>query len=259
MGKKHTEGMQASLEELLKICEEFSTSEIPMVDNGDFEFVANLFFEMHTEYLRAATDLLHTRRFVPARILGRVMFEGMVLLLWINADRKDRAMKWRAWAAVTDWRLLREKEAAGATIDSAQRQRVLDRAEGVRHLFGRPNPKNDDPFKYNWIPSLPDMIDALPSNALQLKGLYQPIYKLDSQLVHWTVAGIGSLLESENSRLFLRLDRSSEQVRAMNAVFHAAWHVIFNCGRWFGKGLDERLTTIADIYVANGRELMKVD
>ena len=254
----YLEEMQRAFNRLIDIYEEYSTPEIPEVDNGDFEFVANVFFETQAEHLRAAKCLLESKRFISMKILGRVMFEGMVHLLWIDADRKDRAMKWRAWAAVTDWRLLGEKDAAGVPVDDEQRQRVLDRAEEARHLFSRKKPKDGDPFVFSWMPKVRQMLKELPPNAMKLNELYNPIYQTDSQLIHWTVAGLGPLLDRIDDRLKFVVSRQSDQVNAMNAVFHAAWHVIYNCGRWFGKELDEQLEAISKDYATNGKSLLEV-
>jgi hypothetical protein len=245
--------MEKAFDRLVEIYEEVSSDQIPVVDDGDFEFVAKLFLETQAEHLRAAKFLLKARRYASARILGRVMFEGMIFLLWINADRRDRAMKWRAWSAVTDWRLLREQDAARVMVDDEYRKRVLDRAEQVRPVFARKTPRKGDPFKLTWTPTLPQMLESLPHNALSLKELYYPIYQLDSQLIHWTAAGLGSLLDRDGDELKFVTDRQSDQVAAMNTAFHAAWHVIYNWGHWSGMELDGRLETIAKDYVKNYR------
>ena len=249
--------MQQAFNRLIDIYEEHSTTEIPEVDNGNFEFVANVFFETQAEHLRASKCLLESKRFISIKILGRVMFEGMVHLLWINADRKDRAMKWRAWSAVTDWRLLSEKDAANIPVDDNQRQRVLERVEDVRHLFSRKIPKDGDPFVFSWMPKIKQMLKELPPNAMKLNELYNPIYKVDSQLIHWTVAGLGPLLDRIDDRLEFQVSRESDQINAMNAVFHAAWHVIYNCSRWFGEELDEKLEAISKDYATNCKCLLE--
>ena len=248
----HVEGMRGSVRKLMEAYEICSTEGFPIEGDGDFEFVANLFFEMQAEHLRAATTLLRTKNFLSLKVLGRTMFEGMVLLLWINGKRDERAMKWRAWSSVTNWRLLREKDAAGVSVEASERKRVEERITQFGHLFLRSKPKNDDPYVYSWTRSVKQM--AAESSILET--LYYPVYQLDSGWVHWDVGAIGQLLTNEGGRLERKLDRQSDEVSAMNVVFHSAWHLLYNCARWFGHPIKDQLSDIADAYARHGQALM---
>ncbi len=246
------ECLRGAIGELVDMFNEVSGGEIPGHKEGNFEFVANLFFETQAEYLRAAHTLLKSKNFIPGKIIGRTMFEGMALLLWIAKDREDRAMKWRAWSTITDWRLLQQRDKIGASTDSDTRERVLDRVEEFGPLFLSKKPKGDDPYRKDWTPSVRGMVESTP-----LEDLYYAVYHLESQWVHWTAAGLGQALSVEGDTVRYAYDRPSHEIEAMNIVFHSAWHVIYNFCGWFGAGLENKLDELAERYTASGEKLIK--
>jgi Family of unknown function (DUF5677) len=220
--------LRTLLVELVSFVEAATPETVDAINGTDFEFVTDLFLITQMEHLRAARSLLNARHFVAANIVGRAMFEGLVLLMWMNEDREQRSIKWRAWACVVDWRTLQHQDREASPVDDEQRKRVMEGIRRYGHMFLHRKPKDHDPYVGKWIPSIADM-----ATSIGLYSLYDSVYRSDSQWVHWTAGGVGHVLSEEGGIVRYDFARESLEVGALNTIFHAAWHMFYNASRWF--------------------------
>lgn len=237
--------LRKSLEQLSELITSATPYQVDPMDDEGFRVVAGVFLATAAEYFRAAQTLLKAQHCLAAVVTGRTMFEGMTQLLWMNQDRESRAMKWRAWAHVVDWRTLQMRDREGLPVTSQERERVEGNIRVSGRLFRKSKPKGSDPYVINWTPPIWRM-----AKDIGLYDLYDSVYQEDSQLVHWATGGLARSLIPQGSKLACDFAQERLEIRAINTVFHSAWHMFYNAARWFDLGAaPERFDSVRETFV----------
>ncbi len=135
------------------------------------------------------------------------MIEGMCQLFWADKDT-GRAIQWRAFAWVNNWRLMEEKK--GEMIPAKKRNEINFQMKKYEDIFTKPKYKKlnsegkaiaTDPYYENWrcgvsIKSICDDVGA--------SQLYDKLYGPFSDWQHWGAGAFGLMLETSDEKITYR-------------------------------------------------------
>ncbi len=133
------------------------------------------------------------------QLIVRSMLEGMCYLFWAYRDNPTRALRWREFSYVVDWRYMRSLDATGKPVEPERRAEVDSRIQARGQQFmtekaqkcmrqGRPLPA--DPYEYEWTGQ---SIRSIFSEVNSLR-VYDKAYASLSAWHHWSPGGIGLAL-----------------------------------------------------------------
>ena len=169
-------------------------------------FMAACFVSRQVDHLRGVLALVDKGLDSEALVLARNMLEGMIQLLWAAQDPDERPLRWRTFALIEDWRLVRSQDPASIEFDETE-WRALDtrvRSHGEPFLTRRSRsaiesgePPPPDPYHRNWYGgrTIRDLFDSTSGAELL------PLYRSASETVHWTPRGLGSSLVRNGDRI----------------------------------------------------------
>lgn len=196
--------LRARLQDLCSLSRD-SVRDVRFAEDDHFAFMG-LFF--HAKQLEHAAGVLLLGQHPDSSLVARSMMEGMWQLKWASQDRQARAHRWRAFAIIYDWRVLREKLAAGSPeVTVERRQRIEGRLPEVHEQFLSPRARRNrdkamplptDPYQTTWsglrVRELAEATDGLV--------LYAGPYEDFSDRHHWSPASIGFGIRQQGARLY---------------------------------------------------------
>lgn len=176
-------------------------------DDDDFAFMALCFFGKQLDH---AESLL---RLVPLKdsvLIARCMVEGLCQLLWAAGDMKIRPVRWRAFAAVHDFRRLHRSPAVGWTPSAEDLQTLQDAlresedlilSKKAKALRTRGQPLPSDPYHRDWRAgeTITDIIRSVGDPQI-LDFAYGPY----SSWAHWSPESFGDRLEGHEAGITYR-------------------------------------------------------
>lgn len=149
-------------------------------EKDHFGFMAFCFLSKQIDHMRAILALNESR---DVGLIARSMLEGMCQLLWAAKDAETRALRWRTFAWIHDWRVMQGKILTGEVVDTERRTLIEEAVRQYGVLFlteqarsnrekGKPLPK--DPYHRNWTgKAAKEIFDSVEGKTLYLK-LYKP-------------------------------------------------------------------------------------
>ena len=94
-----------------------------------------VFFSKQSEHLESLLALTESHPSRDTALVARSMLEGLAQLLWAHQQPEERAKRWKAYAFVADWRLLRQKDEAGERTDPHTRNFIQEGLQRYGDLF----------------------------------------------------------------------------------------------------------------------------
>ena len=140
---------------LLDLTDEMAC-EVKYSEENHLGFRALCFLFKQVDHARSVTLLIPSR---DAVLIARSMIEGLVQLLWAESSPDVLPLKWRAFAWVHDWRILREKARKGEAVDEDRRIKIEEALLELGEQFLKKKEKSardsggtmsDDPYHDNW-------------------------------------------------------------------------------------------------------------
>lgn len=170
-------------------------------ENDHFAFMALTFLSKQHTHARTIATLQDSR---DSLLIARTMLEGLMLLLWTELEPAERALQWRAFAIVHDWRLFQQLVARGESFEQAKLDETELRLKGYRKLVFKPGALKDlsagrplppDPYRKHWpTVTLEDIF-----NEVGEPQLYGGIYAHFCAYHHWAITGfVGSLRRNQS-------------------------------------------------------------
>lgn len=221
-------------------------------DDDHFAFMG-LFF--HAKQLEHSSGVLILGEHPDSSLIARSMMEGMWQLKWAAADPQLRAERWRAFSIIYDWRVLRDKLAAGSPEVTKERlKRLEDRLPEVHEQFltnrarrardaGRPLPA--DPYQPTWSGlSVRQLAEA--ANGL---GMYAGPYDDFSDRHHWSPAGIGYGIRRHGAKLSYLGRASTMEATALSIAFQCLLECSVLLSEYLKTEYDERFMDLASRYL----------
>lgn len=171
-------------------------------DHEGFMYLA--FAVVHLEHLASVLTLVEAELHRDAAVIARTMIEGMCLLRWVAEDPGDRALGWRQFAWVEDFRTLHRVLDKNEAVEQEDRKRIESnlRKHGDRFLTRKArNRLNEDPsqhlgpedYQTNWLKAWGTDITAIAKNQLPDDGdkaAFRAMYQRTSKWAHWTIRGV---------------------------------------------------------------------
>jgi len=205
------EKAEADLPDLLLFVEkalalgESMEKSVPSSEDKDFDFVALCFLRKQMEHARSIKVLIHREMGRDAQLIARAMQETLVSLDWIARQPVKRALQWRGFGYVEDWRLMQQQRDAGETVDPTAEKRIDAFLIKHRKVFSQNKPRKpgqngnnllvDDPYYPNWrcSTSIHTMFKATDRELL-----YQEIYGSFSDWIHAGPKGMADAIHRDN-------------------------------------------------------------
>jgi hypothetical protein len=180
-------------------------------------------------------------------LVARSSLEGLWQLTWASQDPGSRAIRWRSFAFVRDWRLLREKHEAGLVVAGELKKFIQEglAAHGEVHLTttalsrraaGRPLP--DDPYNQSWhgMATVRQLAEAIGHLAVYL----QP-YSRFSDRHHWDFGNVVETLRVDGKKMKWRSLSPARTVVAAVTTFSCYADGTQFLNDYFSLGLAEAI------------------
>lgn len=189
---------------------------------SDHAGVMKLFFL--SKQLTHAKSVLRLEGSRDSTLIARSMFEGHFLLRWALREPEPRALQWRAFTLVHDWRHLRRMPPQRLALPENQ-EKLAETEERLRehgHLLLTPKARKarsrgdaplEDPYVRFW--PVTKFTEILRLEDRQ-DGLYEYLYNALSAYHHW---------ESPSMAKSVRRDESSVRYSSSNAEEESLAHV----------------------------------
>lgn len=199
-------------------------------------------------------------------LVARSMIEGLCQLKWAEQDPDARADRWRRFAWIHDWRLLRKRTREGHIIPADTRKRIED---GVEEFCGdfrkrkkarpstgvkpaRPDP-GPDPYVRHWS----GMTVADLCREVGGTPLYEWPYAQFSDWHHWSPGGFHSAIEWQDRRVGYTPPQLAEVVPVYLVAFQCFYETLNLANNRFKLGLDAQLAAIYKRYLGDRDALLR--
>lgn len=175
--------------------------------NDHFSFMVLCFLSKQYEHSQSVLSLIEAKYYSDAMIIARNMLEGLGIINWVSKDLQKRALQWRNYSAITDYRnALKKTKGIRENID----KEVLERLNqiGVDYLcerYKKPKVQKSnlpiDPYKHFWNfdenGSEVSVYKMLSDADINLYAVYNDM----SDWVHWNVNRIGLRIKRDKSEV----------------------------------------------------------
>lgn len=202
-------GLRRWVNELLVLLREMMQQPVPYTEEDHLGFMALCFLSKQIEHMNSILILVDNEQGRDAELIARSMIEGLGQLLWAANDAQRRALRWRAFAWIHDWRTMNAQISAGEPVDQNRRAEIntalaqygdqfLTRCARRRRQTGMPLPP--DPYCQNWTGhNYSQILDWIQGGLLR-----QKLYKPFSAWHHWSPGGLGvAIVRDRNAVTFL--------------------------------------------------------
>jgi hypothetical protein len=220
-------------------------------EDDHFGFMAALFLCKQVEHARSILSLAPRRDTV---LIARSMVEGLCLLLW--AQDGDRALRWRAFAYVHDWRLMKLRESRGESTDPEHSARIESALASLGPMVltakaGNAKAKNEalpvDPYETHWH------IDFRLRQFCREHGveqLYTEAYDPFSDWHHWGVGGLGGAIRRSDDRIHYDVESLEDSAVSLAAAFQCVLQTTQVVSQRLDLGVENSLTDLRARYLA---------
>lgn len=225
-------------------------------DDDDVAFVSLAFLQKLLLHAKSISVLFASGQVSDAGIIARTMLEGFIYLAWINEDSQVRASKYRNFAAIEDYRQIREADMSGKAVAKDKRELVnarlatLDNSyRNKKSLNGELRP-DDDPYQKSWnYDSAGKRIEigqmAIEIGDDQLKDLYDELSKWS----HWSVLGIGRNLNRSLKSVRLSTGNENDAIKSLIVVAISLTGAGIIVDHHLGGSCGEKLVALRDEFI----------
>lgn len=204
------------------VVDQFGALRYPAED--DYAFMALCFLSKQVEH---SHSIILLREHRDATLIARTMIEGVVQLQWARKARAKRGLQWRAFALISDWRLLQARRQPGEAHDPEMESNIeralqlhgdhfLTKKARDARTQGQPMPA--DPYFTTWRcgTSLRDIFAES-----DLRSVYKGHYDRISDWHHWGVTSLGAALRRQGNYVHYSPVSIEDAVTAIELAFHA--------------------------------------
>jgi hypothetical protein len=191
-----------------------SANGIRVREDDDFGFMTIQFLYKQIQHAESVLALIPRR---DAGLVARTMIEGLYQLLWTFQAAEERAIRWRSFATIHDWRLIQGRLRESIPVPEPE---VLKNAARMKefaslHRIKKPKPNSTDPYHKSWRGgvTLSDMADMAG------RELYDGPYADLSDWEHWGVSGIGEALSRNDEQVTINRDSNRVAAQSLLAAF----------------------------------------
>lgn len=243
-------GLYEWLKRLLQVASEIQG--VQYSEDDHFAFMALSFLGKQVDHTRSIFALDNGR---DVGLIARSMLEGMCQLLWAANDSDARALRWRAFAWVHDWRMMQAKIQAGETVKVADQSLVEKNIQQYGSQFltkkaqkaqqqGTPLPA--DPYCDNWTGhTIREIFESVGATVLYLK-----VYKAFSDWHHWSPGGIGTALSHQEDQTIYSSTSLADTATALATTFQCLLQTVEVVDKHLKLGKASKISKLKDEYIA---------
>lgn len=253
--KQDLPGLREWVGRLLDLAKEMTAriETVPYFEDDHLGFVALCFLSKQIDHLQSIETLIPRRDVI---LIARSMIEGLCLLFWVKEEPNTRALQWRAFAFVDDWRLMQNKIEGGETLDPKKcadieyaLQQYGDQFLTKKAKDARSNrlPSPSDPYHKNWRcdKSISDICKSIGA-----EDLYRVLYVHYADWQHWGPSAIGRAINREEDRIIYSQPLQSTELASVLAVgFQCLLRTAELTDSHMGIGLEAKISKLRDEYV----------
>jgi len=246
--------MKSLFEDLRGIFKQHYEMRFEYPKDDHFAFMLLCFLSKQYEHSASVLNLVNSESYSDAMIIARNMIEGVAIINWVSKDKNKRALRWRKYCIVTDYRIaLKLNMGDKNKIDKS----ILDRLEndGEEYLCERlrkpkiqKNNLSIDPYKQYWLFD-DDGIEVKIYNLFDEddKRLYD-IYSDMSDWIHWNVNRIGGRLKRDNTEVGYFGNPPRDGCLALSSAFLSLFQLMDVVNQHLKLDYDSVLNNLSENY-----------
>jgi hypothetical protein len=190
--------LEAVANDLLAITDRILATKPTSSKHRHLEYMMFMFFYKQVTHMHSLLALKYSQ---DTALVARSMLEGWAML---QVARKNvrRAKQWRFFYTVSNWRRLKEADAAGNAVPEQTRKRVESDVKKYGPLYLTPEPDVatepekhaawlDDPYHQNWRCNV--KISRF-FEILDMQAIYKRLYGRLAAWHHWDVDAVESVV-----------------------------------------------------------------
>jgi len=176
------------------------------IDYGDhFGFMCTFFLSKQLIHTKSVLMLVDSGQFSDSTAIARMMIDGTISLRWASKNPGKRALDWRSFVLISDFRLMLREKRRTEFVDPSNERELRGRLEKecqqfltkkARKALQKGETLPEDPYRNKW--TLDDSGKSAQIEDLFVEVGEQLLYRLYSDMsdwVHWNVRGIGTKME----------------------------------------------------------------
>lgn len=237
-------------ETLLNLAHELLSQPVRYRSNDHFAFLCLGFTCAQTEHFEAVCTLVDAGYHKDACLIARAMIEGLCRLLWVAQDPDTRALRWRQFSIVDDFRNVNPEVWRERPEELRKLQEMLSRygslfytSKGQKTRDGKPLPR--DPYWRDWTGHTVSQI----FHATGGEKLYNRIYKDISCWAHWSPRGITLSLEVKDGKVQYKKYLPEMAATALASGFQSLLETVLLLDSYLGLGFREQLEKLKKDYI----------
>jgi hypothetical protein len=248
--------LRARLSELRALARR-CTAGVEFKRDDDFAFMA-LFFQ--AKQIEHTDGVLKLESHADTELIARSMLEGLWLLKWAYKEPAARALRWRYFAWIHDWRVLRDRDAAGRATEVSVRAAIEEAVKAygptfytskAKHAVSQKQPLPDDPFVTNWAGIQIRQI----AEAVGDLDLYVSAYDDFSNRHHWDPAGIAQGVQQTGDVLDYDASSPNSEAGGLAVAYQCLFGVCSIVNEYFNLNQNDKLTALLTAYLADASDV----
>lgn len=231
----------------------FANNPIKYKEEDHFGFMVLCFCSKQFDHLKSIKILVQSNFGKDACLIARSMLEGMCLLFWAKND-PEKALLWRGYAWVEDYKTMLKKETNGETVEKGQKIKIINwfnsngrkyhSKQALRCLKKNKNlPK--DPYRNQWYPIPISRI----FEEVKAVALHKNNYNYSSKWIHWSPGGFDNLKRIPNNVLSYSNKHFDDSATALASGFQALIQSLEVLEFHLGLGYKQRIESLKDRYI----------
>ncbi len=223
--------------------------------DDDFAFMA-LFFQ--AKQIEHTDGVLKLESHPDAELIARSMLEGLWLLKWAFKEPAARSLRWRSFAWIHDWRVLRDRDAAGQVTEASLRAAIEEGVGKYGPSFYNSRAKQavsqnqqlpHDPFLTNWTGIQIRQIAEAGGDL----DMYVSAYDDFSNRHHWDPAGIAQGIHQTGEVLNYNASSPNSEAGGLAISFQCLFGVCSIVNDYFNLKQNDKLIALLNAYSADAQ------
>lgn len=244
------------INDLLNLANKVMVKDIKYDQDDNFAFMILCFFSKQVTHIKSILALKYSR---DVALITRSMIEGLCQLLWAADSPDDRAFRWRTFACVHDWRVMRRQNEAGKPLDMKvcmKIEKLLSEygdqflIRSARAAISKGKLLQDDPYYSNWTGSSIREI----CKCVGLDDLYLEIYKPFSDWHHWSPGGLGAAMKHYENRVIYLPMSHSDLATSLAVGFQCLIKTLEIINNHLKLNMTSMIADLKERYIAWGRK-----
>ncbi|WP_141699107.1 DUF5677 domain-containing protein [Candidatus Thiosymbion oneisti] len=249
--------------QLFEYCDEALSDTIKMKESDHFGFMILCFVFTQFEHFRSVITLIEAGSFSDSTAISRMMLEGMAILHWVkNNSPEEKALLWRGFALVTDYKTIQEMKKKGENYDPSYEDELLARIEELGSPYLTKKARNtgidsvSDPFQDTWL--ITESGQKITRGEIFREAGGDDLYSLYSdfsQWAHWTPKGLGHSIKRRPEGVTFDAQSFNSAAQACSVATHSMGHVMNILDEHFKLALESSLEQLKTEYLGD----LKID